>query len=114
MARVVREGGLVVLTTSNRLWIFYPLAWFYQKVGVLGFEHFFNPNEIRGMLERNGLKIIAEDAEGLYVYHIFPETLRIGRILNDMLHKLEKSCLRRFPWLRKICGRYGFSCVRIK
>jgi len=40
MARVAREGGLVVLTTSNRSWFFYPIARLYSKIRIIDFDFF--------------------------------------------------------------------------
>lgn len=59
MARVVADGGYLVVTSPNKLW--YPLLWLAQKCGVRKFagnEIWLWPHEARNIIAAEGLRIV--------------------------------------------------------
>lgn len=60
LARVVRSGGHVIITTPNRRHLLYYLRSRSQQARGLshyGYEYCFAPNELKEMIEKSGLKI---------------------------------------------------------
>lgn len=68
MARIVADGGYLLVTSPNRLW--YPLLWLAQKIGIRKFagnEIWLWPHDARDILAATGLEIL--EISGC---HLFP------------------------------------------
>jgi 2-polyprenyl-6-hydroxyphenyl methylase/3-demethylubiquinone-9 3-methyltransferase len=80
MVRVLKPGGLIVLSTPN--WLWYPVVRFASLARLRpydGHENFSSWSSLRGVLRANGVRVEAE--KGL---HLFP--FQLG------LHRLSRWC----------------------
>lgn len=117
MSRIAREGGTIVLTTSNKLWPTYALMRVLNKIGKnmieawRAHEFFFHPYEVKNMIEKAGLYPTAFDGRGLYYYDVilrnFPGTTYINLAISKIINLFQNlSCFK------VICGRIGFRAIK--
>lgn len=67
MVRVLKPGGVIVLSTPNRIW--YPVVWLATKTGLRpyeGFENFSTWRGLRAVLGESGVRIDRE--QGVHPY----------------------------------------------
>lgn len=84
MARVVSKGGVVIVTSPNKLW--YPLLWLSQKLGLRKFsgnEIWLWPTEARTILRQEGLEVLA--IEGC---HLFPWQIPFAQMFLPFFDRL--------------------------
>jgi len=105
MTRVLKNnGGKFILTTSNKLWIMYPIAKLLMALKRRSPEHFFKPKEIMEELKQCNLDIETFDAGIIFYrgYSLIPLPRTFYEVLEKLLNKLDS-----FHCLRIICGRMG-------
>lgn len=104
MVRVLKSGGKFVLTTSNKLWIMYPLAKILIAHKRHSHEYFFKPKEIIDVLRECNVDFETFDASVIFSqgYSFIPIPIRLGRLLENLLNKLDG-----FHCMRILCGRMG-------
>lgn len=118
MSRTTREGGTIVLTTSNQLWPSYTILRIFKRISrtwkrarANTDELFFHPYDLRNMIEKAGLHPVAFSGRGLYYYNLirpkFPgvEYLHLGIVKFLNLFQF-------FSPFHIISGRIGFRAVK--
>jgi len=108
MSRITRPGGGVVLTTSNRLWLFYPA--FQLACHVLpGFrkELFFRPSELVVMMTKAGLRPKAFDGRGLYYPYTRKGFVHISLFMGKLINSFQDLSI-----FKVLCGRIGFRATK--
>lgn len=105
MVRVLKNGGKLILTTSNRLWVMYPLVRLLIALKRRSSEHFFSPREIMDELERCNINIEVFDAGIIFSrgYSLVPLPDEFDEALENLLNRLGS-----FRCMRLVCGRMGF------
>jgi len=104
MARVLKNCGKFILTTSNRLWIMYPIAKLSFTLKRHSPEHFFTPEEIMDELKQYNIRIEAFDA-GIVLYRryfLIALPNELAEALENLLNQLD-----RFHCFKFLCGRMG-------
>jgi len=109
MTRVLKNGGKFILTTSNRLWIMYPIARLLIALKRRSPESFFKPIEIMEELEQCNLDIETFDAGIIFYrgYSLIPLPRNLNEVLENLLNQFDS-----FHCLRVICGRMGFRAEK--
>jgi ubiquinone/menaquinone biosynthesis C-methylase UbiE len=101
MARVLKEGGVWVLTTPNRLW--YPCLMLAQKLRVRKFEgpeHWIWPHEVRRWLTSKGLIV-----KGFSGCHLLPWQVPMSQHVLPFFD-------RHGPRLYPVMINFGFAAQR--
>ena len=91
MVQVLKNGGKLVLTTSNKLWIMYPIAKLLATLKHRSPEHFFTPKEIMDELKRCNLTIETFDAGTIFYrgYSLIPLPNELAEVLENLLNRLD-------------------------
>jgi ubiquinone/menaquinone biosynthesis C-methylase UbiE len=109
MTRVLKNRGNFILTTSNRLWIMYPIAKLLMILKRRSPEIFFRPKEITVEMKQCNLDIKIFDARTVFYrgYSLIPLPRDVYEVLENLLNRLDNRLC-----LRIICGRMGFRAEK--
>lgn len=110
MVRVLKPGGRLIISVVN-FWNFHTIYKFFKGSGYeYGYEKSFTKRELRNLLKKNNLRVIAEDgfypAYGIYrLKRYFKLFGFLGRILNRLTKIVDK------PTGRFFSKNFGFEIV---
>lgn len=108
MVHVLKNRGKLIQTTSNRLWLMYPIARLLITLKHRPPEIFFTPQELAVELTKNGILLEAFDAGVVYYrgYTLIPFN-RVNETLENLLNHFG-----RFRCFKVLCGRMGFGGIK--
>lgn len=100
LVRVLKTGGIAIITVPNRDWASYD---FYDKIRNKKMQpvddHYFRFEEVRNLLEKHGLRILAyKGSDNLFYY--------------GWKHRLELIAAFFLPFLHKKMKRLIFKCQK--
>jgi len=88
-ARVLKPGGVIVVTTPNKLWYFaIYLAQLFKLRPYQGLENWVSPFKLRSTFEKNGLAV--EKHMGI---HLFPFVHPVTYPILDFFHRFKKTLM---------------------
>lgn len=102
MARLVKPGGTLIVTSPNKLW--FPVLWISMKTGVRKFagnERWLFPFEAAGVLRRSGMSIAAMTGCHLWpwqlplIRRLLPRFDRFGPVLYPLMINYGVAVTRR-------------------